>query len=190
MKQLSIIAVLFLSVVLFSCNNTQTKTNEEDADSTTTEVVETNVEENEVVEEKTSVLKEVTLNIADIKKGDIVEGLTVKSVKYQKGYMYNISLEGEFSVTGKLQYNDFEETTEFWLDEASLPKTSLNVEGNTNRLYEFLIISNLKQLKSALSKEQLSGSKSVSIQISNLSVETYIDKGRLGMGSAKFIKIN
>ena len=39
MKQLSIIAVLFLSVLLFSCNNTQTKTNEDDADSTANEVV-------------------------------------------------------------------------------------------------------------------------------------------------------
>ena len=36
MKKLSIIAVLFLSVVLFSCSNTQNKTNEEVVDSTKT----------------------------------------------------------------------------------------------------------------------------------------------------------
>ena len=187
MKKLSIIAILFLSIVLFSCNNTQTKTNEEDADSTTNEVVETDIEEDVVVKE-IPVLEEVTLNIADIKKGDIVEGLTVKSVKYQKGYMYSIDLEGELTVTGKLQYNDFEESTEFWLDENSLPKTSLNVEGLTNPLFVFLAFSNLKQLKSALSKEQLSGS--ITIQIKNLSIETYIDKGRLGMGNAEFVKVN
>ncbi len=191
MRKLTVLAVLFLSVVLFSCNNAQS-TNDENIDSTKTDVVETDIneDENTIEEDKPVVLEEVTINIADIKNGDIVEGLKVTSIEYQTGYMYNIALEGKCSVTGKLQYNDFEETTEFLLDETSFPKTSLNVEGDINELYKFLMFSNLEQLKSALSSYQSGQAVNVSIQIKNLSLETYLDKGRLGMGYAEFIKIN
>ena len=137
MKKLNL-AILFLaSIFIFACsgnpeNNAETDENSENITEIKTEIVEEIVEEAETIEE-TSAQAEI-LKIEEIKKGDIIENLTVTKVEYIKGDMFAINFEGEISVKGILQINEMEETLDFFIEETkhTLKLVSKNQEDIVN----------------------------------------------------------
>ncbi len=190
------LAILFItSLLLFACGNTDN--NKEKADDTEnnaetkTELVEETVKEPEQeIPVKTEILK-----IEEIKKGDIINGLTVKKAEYQKGSMYAIYFVGEISVKGNLQLNEMEETLDFFIEETSIPTSKIKVEGSEYDMYKILSFTNPAKLKNALNKEQLNSlnkGETVSLNISakNPVIGQHFGNGRIGMASVDFLELN
>ena len=96
MKKLSIITILILSIVLFSCNNTQNKTSGENLDSTKTDEITTEeVVNNEAIEVKIKITKEEIIAIMgnDFTERTYEEEMTyaqVTELKYGEDAIVNI----------------------------------------------------------------------------------------------------
>lgn len=136
-------------------------------------------------------------NLTDIKKGDKIFGLTVKSIDYKKGDYFSIQYEGEFTVAGNVQYNDFEDSYDIYLEEKDFPKIKIKAEGNEYIMFKSLYIKNFDNFKNALSQQQKNdlnsgGLNGIIITVKNLSAgDFFVDgKGRIGSGAVDFVKIN
>jgi hypothetical protein len=134
-------------------------------------------------------------NITDIKKGDKIYGLTVKSIDYQKGDYFSIQYDGEFSVSGNVQYNDFEDSYDIYLEEKDYPNVKIKAEGNDFVLFTSLYIKNFDKFKNALTQQQKdqlnSGGLNITISVNNLVAGDFFEggKGRIGSGAVDFVKI-
>ena len=143
----------------------------------------------------TEVAKSISVKIEDVQKDGKLDAFTVKSIAYKASYIFNIKLVGEFEVSGILLFNEYEETTDFNVDESSQPQTKLMVEGTEYPLYSSIQFRNLAQLKDALSAEQkkaLSAGQEVvlKLKLKDPIIDCYINKGRIGVASANFILLS
>lgn len=199
-KTIPLIITIYLSILIaFGCNHVsneaetdskkenQVTQNEETATENKTE--DENITETENNEENTGII-----DLKNIKKGDKIEGLTVKKVDYRPGDYFSIKLEGEFSTKGNLQYNEFEDAFSFIVENNMIPQTKILVEGNEYDFYKTLNFSNRNEVKNALNEEQLKKFNSghpvpLNIVVDNLLVGIKMNKGQLGVGWVDFVKI-
>ena len=196
MKKLNLAILVFASIFFFACSgNTENKEeNAETSENKTkeqTEIVEEIVEDAETIEE-TSAQAQI-LKIEEIKKGDIIEGLTVTKVEYIKGDMFAINFEGEISVKGILQINEMEETLDFFIEE-SIPTTKIVAENEEYILYNILAFNNPEKLKKALSKAQLQSlntgeAVNLTIKAKNPLIGQRFSNGRLGIAGVEFLEL-
>ena len=181
MKQLAKLSFLAsMAFFLFACNGGK------------------NTEETSIATEETQTSKETqstSVKIEALQKEGTLDVFTVKNIAYQANYMFNIELVGEFEVSGKLMFNEYEETTDFNVDETSHSQTKLLVDGSEYPIYTSLVFRNLPDLINKLNAEQkkaFAAGQEVTLRL-NLKDPTagcYMDKGRIGVASAEFISLN
>lgn len=196
----TILVILGISLILFvySCANDNTNDNNDNQDTTENVVVDDN---NNVIDNTdqpaVNNFAEGTLEIADIKVGDKINGLTVASIDHQQGEYFSIMLDGEFQISGNLQLNPMDEIPELFLENADVPPITIKAEGNEYPFLKSLEFKNGADLVNALSTDQLStyqggGIVKINITVKNLSTGAYIPggKGKIGSGAVDFVKLN
>ncbi len=131
----------------------------------------------------------------NIKNGDVIEGLKVTKKEYQENDHYNISFSGDFTVTGSLFFNEYEEMWSFGLDEESKFKTKIKFDARPDAfdMCTNLGFSNINKLLSGLDNTIIKKAKTgervrLNILVKNLSVGATFDKGLLGYGSVDFVR--
>lgn len=136
-------------------------------------------------------------NLSDIKKDSEIYGLKVVSVDYKKGEYFSIQYSGKFSISGKLMYNDFEDSYDIYIDENQYPNVKINVEGKEYVLFMSLYVKNFDKMKKNMTSEQIQKLNSgnnieVSLEAENLTTGEFLNDGggRIGSGAVDFVKFN
>lgn len=192
------VVLLGIAFVLVACQN-----NNKDDQSETSQVEISEADEPEKPsDEEKSVPLEAETHIASsdenvkagqISKGDELVGMTVKSVSYVPGEIFEIEFEGEIDLTGHIYHNSHEYKMEFSTDD---PVVYVEIDGSEYGLLEYLYLSNAETVKSQFSDDQLQTFDDglpvkFDIRVKNPTYNIYFsDKGRQKIGDAEFVRSN
>jgi hypothetical protein len=125
-----------------------------------------------------------------IQTGDEICGLTVKSIEFVSGGMFEIELEGEIDLQGHIYDNQHDYCMEFSIEN---PSTYVEIDGSEYVLLEYLILSNEESVKSGLSEDELNTYKEglpvkYDVRVKNPTYNIYFsDKGRQRFGNATYV---
>lgn len=163
---------------------------------TVTKVISFNGNDNpKPADEQTVAEENKIIKIGDIKNGDKIEGLTVTKIEYVTNDHYQINLNGKFIASGKITYSEFEDSWQMILDEETIFKTIINIDGEQYEMCKYISFRNLDKVKAALGSDKIKmitkeQEVSASFNVNNLIVGCNFDKGVLAFGSVDFIKKN
>ncbi len=155
-----------------------------------TEVLEFN---NKVNPKPAPAKKSGLLDLNEINKGDNIEGFVLHSKVYRKGSHYILDFEGNFTTSGEIRYNDFEDSWELTVDDSEVPETQIKTEFGTYPLYKILVFKNRDELLNELGQDKINKIQSgqpvrfENITVGNLSASCYFNKGRIGVGAVDLI---
>jgi hypothetical protein len=131
-------------------------------------------------------IKEGKINISEIEKGNIIEGMEVSKFEYRKGDYYNIEFIGLKQIGGELTYNSFEDSWDIVVDEEYLPKTTIIADGEEYQFFTVLSVRNRDEFKKSLDGETLGMVENgenvwIKCYFENFVIGQNFDKGRYGV---------
>ncbi|MEA1874203.1 MAG: hypothetical protein U9N51_07230 [Bacteroidota bacterium] len=139
-------------------------------------------------------LNKKTVFLAEsIKVGDEICGMTVKSIEFIAGGLFEIQFEGIIDLQGRIYDNQHDSCMEF---ETENPKCYVEIDRSEHALLKYLIISNEASVQSEMTENEINTYNeglpvAFNSRVKNPSYNIYFsDKGRQRFGEVSFVRRN